>query len=44
MQMIIVKLKRVHTRWTHFSLPGGASLSNCRLEYGNGVFYPRNRV
>ena len=23
-----------------FSLPGGASLSNCRLEYGNGVFYP----
>ena len=23
-----------------FDLPGGASLSNCRLEYGNGVFYP----
>ena len=23
-----------------FSLPGGASLSNCRLEYGNGVFHP----
>ena len=23
-----------------FSLPGGASLSNCRLQYGNGVFYP----
>ena len=23
-----------------FTLPGGASLSNCRLEYGNGVFYP----
>ena len=23
-----------------FSLPGGASLINCRLEYGNGVFYP----
>ena len=23
-----------------FSLPGGASLNNCRLEYGNGVFYP----
>ena len=23
-----------------FSLPGGSSLSNCRLEYGNGVFYP----
>ena len=23
-----------------FSLPGGASLSTCRLEYGNGVFYP----
>ena len=23
-----------------FSLPGGASLSNCRLEYGNGIFYP----
>ena len=23
-----------------FSLPGDASLSNCRLEYGNGVFYP----
>ena len=23
-----------------FLLPGGASLSNCRLEYGNGVFYP----
>ena len=23
-----------------FALPGGASLSNCRLEYGNGVFYP----
>ena len=22
-----------------FSLPGGASLSNCRLECGNGVFY-----
>ena len=23
-----------------FSLPGGSSLSNCRLEYGNGMFYP----
>ena len=23
-----------------FSLPGGTSLSNCRLEYGNGIFYP----
>ena len=23
-----------------FSLPGGSSLSNCRLEYGNGIFYP----
>ena len=23
-----------------FSLPRGASLSNCRLECGNGVFYP----
>ena len=23
-----------------FTLSGGASLSNCRLEYGNGVFYP----
>ena len=23
-----------------FALAGGASLSNCRLEYGNGVFYP----
>ena len=23
-----------------FSLPGGASLSNFRLEYGSGVFYP----
>ena len=23
-----------------FSLDGGASLNNCRLEYGNGVFYP----
>ena len=23
-----------------FSLPGGESLNNCRLEYGNGVFYP----
>ena len=23
-----------------FSLPGGSTLSNCRLEYGNGVFYP----
>ena len=23
-----------------FELPGGASLRNCRLEYGNGVFYP----
>ena len=23
-----------------FLLPGGASLSSCRLEYGNGVFYP----
>ena len=23
-----------------FSLPGGLSLSNCRLEYGNGVFHP----
>ena len=23
-----------------FSLDGGATLSNCRLEYGNGVFYP----
>ena len=23
-----------------FALPGGASMTNCRLEYGNGVFYP----
>ena len=23
-----------------FALPGGAFLRNCRLEYGNGVFYP----
>ena len=23
-----------------FALPGDASLSNCRLEYGNGIFYP----
>ena len=23
-----------------FSLPGGSSLRTCRLEYGNGVFYP----
>ena len=23
-----------------FSLPGGSSLSNCRLEYGNGICYP----
>ena len=23
-----------------FALAGGASLSNCRLEYGNGIFYP----
>ena len=23
-----------------FSLPGGATLNICRLEYGNGVFYP----
>lgn len=23
-----------------FALEGGASLSNCRLEYGNGGFYP----
>ena len=23
-----------------FSLPGGAKLNNCRLEYGNGIFYP----
>ena len=23
-----------------FSLPGGGTLSNCRLEYGNGTFYP----
>ena len=23
-----------------FSLPGGVSLSNCRLEYGNGIYYP----
>ena len=23
-----------------FSLDGGASLNNYRLEYGNGVFYP----
>ena len=23
-----------------FSLPGGSSLINCRLEYGNGIFYP----
>ena len=26
-----------------FALPGGASLSNCRLEYGNGVFYPETK-
>ena len=24
-----------------FSLDGGASHNNCRLEYGNGVFYPQ---
>ena len=24
-----------------FSLDGGASHNNCRLEYGNGVFYPK---
>ena len=23
-----------------FSLLGGATLNNCRLEYGNGIFYP----
>ena len=23
-----------------FLLPGGVSLNNCRLEYGNGIFYP----
>ena len=23
-----------------FALPGGSSLINCRLEYGNGIFYP----
>ena len=23
-----------------FALPGGASLSNYRLEYVNGIFYP----
>ena len=23
-----------------FSLPGGSSLRTCRMEYGNGVFYP----
>ena len=23
-----------------YNLPGGVSLSNCRLEYGNGIFYP----
>ena len=23
-----------------FSLDGGASLNNCRLEYENGIFYP----
>ena len=23
-----------------FALQGGTTLSNCRLEYGNGVFYP----
>ena len=23
-----------------FSLDGGTSINNCRLEYGNGVFYP----
>ena len=27
-------------RMNTFALPGGAFLSNCRLEYGNGVFYP----
>ena len=31
-------LKELLIRWKH-SLDG-ASLSNCRLEYGNGVFYP----
>jgi len=23
-----------------YSLPGGSTLSNCRLEYGNSLFYP----
>ena len=23
-----------------FSLPGGRTLTSCRLEYGNGIFYP----
>ena len=23
-----------------YALPGGVSLRNCRLEYGNGAFYP----
>ena len=25
-----------------FTLPGGSILNDCRLEYGNGVFYPEN--
>ena len=24
-----------------FSLPGSGTLSNCRLEYGNGTFCPK---
>lgn len=26
-----------------FSLPGNESLSNCRLECGNGIFYPETK-
>ena len=37
MQMEADMLKQLLIRWTHSV--DGASLSNCRLEYGNGVFY-----
>ena len=36
MSLYISKTYKMDT----FSLDGGASLNNCRLEYGNGVFYP----
>ena len=31
--------KKLRIKWILFSLDG-SSLSNCRLEYGNSVFYP----